>query len=107
MCRTDSKSAAGQSIQRWTTANNLIWTHYDDADEWAVFHPSAATVHLLNASARFLWTAIADHGAITFDELVAALSEYLGCHADQELIEGTRNALVWMDEAGLIMPVRL
>jgi PqqD family protein of HPr-rel-A system len=90
---------------RWRAATNLSWKQYDDSDDWVVYDPASADLHLLTAAAHQLWTLIADEQERTFDQIVAALAEALGRTANPEFVDATRAALVHMDRLGLIHPV--
>jgi PqqD family protein of HPr-rel-A system len=95
--------------ERWRAAEHLVWTHYDDSEDWVVFHPQSGDVHLLTASAHLLWTLIYDEQACTVPALVAALAEASGRPLDglasDELTAATRETLAFMDRAGLIQPI--
>jgi PqqD family protein of HPr-rel-A system len=91
---------------RWRAATNLSWKQYDDSDDWVVYDPASADVHLLTAAAHLLWTLIAKEQLRTSDQLVGALAETLQRTADPDLVEATRAALAHMDRLGLILPVR-
>jgi PqqD family protein of HPr-rel-A system len=86
-------------------ARHLIWTHYDDADEWVVYDPFSADIHLLTASARLLWTLVSDEQPHSIEDLVATLAAELGRSPDDELTTVTRETLSSMDRAGLLRPV--
>jgi PqqD family protein of HPr-rel-A system len=90
---------------KWTAAHDLIWICYDDADEWVVYDPFSADVHLLTASARLLWTIVSDERSHSLDDLADALADALGRAPDAELIDFTRETLSSMDRAGLIRPL--
>ena len=103
--------------QRWHAAADLVWTHYDDAEDWVVFHPQSGDVHLFTASAHLLWSLIFDERACTLPELVSALaaaSDRLpGRLPDRlpdrlpeyDLTAATRETLAFMDRAGLVGPI--
>ena len=93
--------------RRWRAATNLAWTHYDDADDWAVFHPQSGDVHLVTASAHLLWQLISDEQACTLSDLVAALALAAGRPVDDELTAATREALAFMDRSGLVLPISM
>lgn len=90
-------------MTRWSAAPDLIWTNYPDSDEWVVYNPASADLHLLTASARSLWTLVAD-GRDTLDALAAALAASLGRPLDAEVADATRDAIASMDRAGLVRP---
>ena len=91
--------------QRWGPAADLVWTHYDDSEDWVVFHPQSGDVHLLTASAHLLWNLIFEGRARTSPEMVAALAAALGRQPDEELTAATRETLAFMDRAGLVRPI--
>jgi hypothetical protein len=103
--------------ERWQAARDLVWTHYDDSEDWVVFHPQSGDVHLLTASAHLLWTLIFDEQACTFRDLVSALAAASGRPLDSlsddlsdrlsndELTAATRETLAFMDRAGLVRPI--
>lgn len=93
--------------ERWCAAGQLVWTHYDDADDWAVFHPQSGDVYLVTASAHLLWQLISNEQACTVPELVAALAAESGRPHDEELTVATQAALAFMDRAGLVRPISL
>jgi PqqD family protein of HPr-rel-A system len=97
----------GSTIQRWTAARHLVWTQYDDGDEWVVYDPFSADIHLLTSSARFLWILVSDERPHSIDDLVATLAAELGRPADDELTTVTRETLSSMDRAGLLRPMPL
>jgi PqqD family protein of HPr-rel-A system len=91
--------------QRWTAPAHLVWTHYDDSEEWVVYDPASGDVHLLTASARLLWTFVADERPHDIEDLVAALAEGAGRSPDADLTAFTREALASLDRVGLIRPI--
>jgi PqqD family protein of HPr-rel-A system len=105
--RIRPRAVADSSDDRWCAAGNLVWTHYDDADDWAVFHPQSGDVYLVTASAHLLWQLISDGRACTLRELVVALAADSGRRPDEELTAATREALAFMDGAGLVRPISL
>jgi PqqD family protein of HPr-rel-A system len=93
------------SASQWTTVPDLIWTHFEDSDEYVVFHPESGDIHLLTHSAQRLWHLVADRMAATIDDLAAQLATDLGREPDAQLISATRETLDFMDQAGLIRPL--
>jgi PqqD family protein of HPr-rel-A system len=95
--------------ERWQAVRDLVWTQYDDSEDWVVFHPRSGDVHLFTASAHLLWTLIFDEQACTLPALVAALAEASGRPLDglanDELTAATRETLAFMDRAGLVLPI--
>jgi len=41
--------------RRWSAAPGLVWTQFDDSDEWVVFNPFSGDIHLLTPAAYELW----------------------------------------------------
>ena len=89
----------------WMAAQDLIWTCYDDADEWVVFDPFSADVHLLTASARLLWTVVSDGQPHAIEDLVATLAAAIDHSPDDELTRLTRDTLSSLDRVGLVRPL--
>jgi PqqD family protein of HPr-rel-A system len=83
---------------------DLVWTSYDDSDEWVVYDPSSADVHLLTAAARVLWTFVADEQPHSIDDLVNRLAAAGGSVPKDELFRFTQEALASMDRDGLVRP---
>ena len=88
----------------WQAVTGLVWTRYDDSDDWVVFNPASGNVHLLTSSAHDLWELTLNR-ASTFEELVPALAERLSRPSDEDLTEASRAVLAFMDEAGLVRPL--
>jgi PqqD family protein of HPr-rel-A system len=93
--------------QRWRPAPDLVWTHYDDSEDWVVFHPQSGDVYLVTSAAHTLWTLIADGRASTLPLLIPALAAALDRSSDGELAAVTRDTLAFMDRAGLVRPISL
>lgn len=91
--------------RRWRPASDLVWSHFDDSDDWVVFHPQSGDVHLVSSSAHTLWTLISNGRACTLPDLVAALAAALGRSPDDDLTAATRETLAFMDRAGLVQPI--
>jgi PqqD family protein of HPr-rel-A system len=90
---------------RWRAASDLVWTHYEDADDWAVYSPASGDIHLLTPSARrlVLLAAAAAH-TLTIAELGAQLATELERPLDDELLGIIRDALTALDQAGVMRP---
>jgi PqqD family protein of HPr-rel-A system len=93
--------------RRWCSAPNLVWTHYDDSEDWVVFHPQSGDVCLMTSSAHTLWKLIADGQSLTLNQLISALAAALERAPDEELTAVTRDTLAYMDRAGLVRPISL
>jgi PqqD family protein of HPr-rel-A system len=92
-------------IVRWCAAADSLWTHYDDGDDWVVYVPASADIHHMTASARQLWTLVSAGPPSSSDELAAKLATELRRPLDEELTTVTREALAFMDQAGLVRRV--
>ena len=90
---------------RFGPAPDLVWTHYNDSEDWVVFHPQSGDVSLMTSSAHSLWRLIADGQPSTATQLVAALATVLGRAPDEELAAVTKDTLAFMDRTGLIRPI--
>ena len=95
------------TTERWRPAADLVWTHYNDSENWVVFHPQSGDVFLVTSSAHFLWHLIADGQAVTLPQLVSALAASLARAPDDELLAATRDTLAFMDRVGLVRPISL
>ena len=92
-------------MPRWHSAPDLLWTHYDDSDDWIVFNPRSGDVHLLTASAHLLWQLVEQDPRLPTDHLIAALASTLDRSIDEEFATAVREAIDFMDRVGLIAPV--
>ena len=90
---------------RWCAATDLLWTQYDDGDDWTVYVPASADIHHLTASARHLWTLVSSDPLSSSDEIAAKRALDLDRPLDNELRTGTLEALALLDRAGLIWRV--
>lgn len=90
-------------VHRWKASNDLIWTHYDDGDEWVVYDPASGDVHLLTSSAHVLWSLISKSPRSTAD-LAGALACELARSPDEQLKSMIQETVSAMDRAGLIRP---
>ena len=95
-------SAAGDS--RWQAPADLVWTHYDDGDDWVVYNPASSDIHLLTASARRLWMLVEEQPGASSDQLARMLAAALARDLDDELAGVTRDTLAFMNRAGLVRP---
>ena len=93
------------AVQQWQAAAALIWIRYDDSDDWVVYNPLSADVHLLTASAYRLWKLASNEQPHSVDELASALAIEMGRPPDDELTKITRETLTFLDHAGLIRSV--
>ena len=95
----------GLTEHGWGPAADLVWTHYDDSEDWVVFHPQSGDVYLVTSSAHILWKLIADGQAPTLTQLISALAAALERAPDDKLAAVTRDTLAFMDRAGLVRPI--
>lgn len=91
-------------MPRWSVAKDLIWTRYDDSNDWVVYNPASADVHLLTASAQRLWTLISERPSSSTDTLVVNLAADLDRAVDADLERAVNEAVAFMDGVGLIRP---
>jgi PqqD family protein of HPr-rel-A system len=92
--------------QIWHAATNLLWSQFDDSDDWVVYDPASDDVHLLTDSAHRLWKVISDGQPHALEQLVAAVAVDLERPPDDELTEVIRGTLSLMDAVGLVRSVR-
>ena len=97
----------GLTEHGWGPAADLVWTHYNDSEDWVVFHPQSGDVCLVTSSAYTLWKLIADGQSLTLNQLISALAAALERPQDEELASVTRDTLAFMDRAGLVRPISL
>jgi hypothetical protein len=100
-----ASSQQPQPPLRWRPSPNLVWTRFDDSDEWVVYNKASADIHLVTASAQRLWTLAGDGQTHSVEELAFALGTSSTGAADGEVIDATRETLAFMDEAGLLLPL--
>jgi len=89
---------------RWNSAADLVWSSYDDSDDWVVFNPHSGDVHLLTASARTLWQIVDRSPRLTTMQVIDALASALSRPTDGELVAAVQDTIDFMDRAGLIAP---
>ena len=88
----------------WATARDLLYTRYDDGDDWVVYNPASADIHLLTDSAHRLLQLAAE--PVSAEALIQRLALDIGIEADAEFDAATRSAITSMDHAGLLRPIR-
>jgi PqqD family protein of HPr-rel-A system len=88
----------------WSASPGLVWTHFDDSDEWVVFNPFSGDIHLLSASAHALWQLTTSGPPRSSAELIDTLAADLEHLADEEFAAAARETLAFMDRAGLVTP---
>ena len=93
------------ALTRFTPSPDLVWTRFEDSDEWVVYHKASANIHLVTASAQRLWTLAGDGQAHSVEELALAISAGHTGDLHQELLDATRDALAFRDDAGLLIPL--
>ena len=99
-----AKQGEGGPLVRWRVAPDLVWTHYDDGDEWVVYSPASADIHHLTGSAHRLWTLVSTGSPSSSEDLAARLAADLGHPVDDEFLTAARETLAFMDRVGLIYP---
>jgi PqqD family protein of HPr-rel-A system len=96
--------ASTNAPRKWHAAPDLVWTQFDDSDDWVVYDPASDDVHLLTSSAYHLWNLVRDGESHTVDELATTLATMLSRAPDAELMAATRDTLASLDEVGLVRP---
>ena len=92
------------AVKRWRAAAGLIWTRYDDSEDWVVYNPASGDLHLLTDSAQRLWTLVSDEPPRSVGELASALAMDMSSLPNNELSEATQALVAFMDRAGLVNP---
>jgi PqqD family protein of HPr-rel-A system len=95
-----SSSPAAQ----WVAAPSLIWETYPDSDDWVVYNPASADIHLLTPFARRLLQ-LADQTPCALESLVQLLADDLALSVDSELHSAVESATESLDSAGLLSRV--
>jgi PqqD family protein of HPr-rel-A system len=96
----------GEVNHRWSATPGLVWTQFDDSDDWVVFNPFSGDIHLLTASAYALWQLTASFPPRSSPDLIEALASDAGYSADGDFLTSARETLAFMDRAGLIAPIQ-
>lgn len=91
-------------LRRWRAAPHLLWAHYDDSNEWVVYHPGSCDTHLVTAAAHRLWSIVSDQQPRSVHEIAIALASDTGRPVDTEMTMATAATLEFMDRAGLLHP---
>ena len=99
-----AEEGRGRPPAPWRVAPDLVWTHYDDGDDWVVYSPASADIHHLTDSAHQLWTLVSSGSFCTADDLGARLAADLGHPFDVDFATATGETLAFMDRVGLIYP---
>jgi PqqD family protein of HPr-rel-A system len=92
------------SLIQWVAASNLIWASYPDADDWIVYNPASADIHLLTPFAQSLLR-VATQTPCTLDSLTQLLAQELALPVDAELRAAIESAIASLDRAGLVLPL--
>jgi PqqD family protein of HPr-rel-A system len=95
----------GPLDRRWVAASGLVWTQFDDSDDWVVFNPFSGDIHLLSASAYALWRLATSSPPRSFESVIDALTAESPQMVDDRFVESARGTLAFMDHAGLVVPV--
>jgi PqqD family protein of HPr-rel-A system len=96
----------GLAELRWSATPGLVWTQFDDSDDWVVFNPFSGDIHLFSASAYALWQLTTSFPPRSSTHLIETLAADAGFSADGEFIASARETLQFMDRAGLIAPIQ-
>lgn len=91
---------------RWSATPGLVWTQFDDSDDWVVFNPFSGDIHFLSASAYALWQLTTSSPPRSSSQLIEALAIDAGYTADGDFLTSARETLAFMDRAGLIAPIQ-
>jgi len=91
-------------VARWSAAAGLVWTQFDDSDDWVVFNPLSGDIHLLSAPAYGLWKLTTSSPPRSSADLIDALAADTGHIADGDFLSSAQETLAFMDRAGLIAP---
>lgn len=94
----------GGPFVRWRVAPDVVWTHYDDGDDWVVYRPTSADIHHLTGSAHRLWTLVSTGPPFSSEDLAVKLAAELEHPPDEEFLTAARETLAFMDRVGLIYP---
>lgn len=96
----------GEVNHRWSATPGLVWTQFDDSDDWVVFNPFSGDIHLLSPSAYALWQLTTSLPPRSSSDLIEALASDVGYSADGDFLTSARETLTFMDRAGLIAPLQ-
>jgi len=96
----------GEITHRWSATPGLVWTQFNDSDDWVVFNPLSGDIHLLSASAYALWKLTTSFPPRSSPDLIEALASDAGYSADGDFLSSARETLAFMDRAGLIAPIQ-
>jgi PqqD family protein of HPr-rel-A system len=91
---------------RWSATTGLVWTQFDDSDDWVVFNPFSGDIHLLSASAYALWKLTTSSPPRSSADLIQALAADAGYTADGDFLSSAHDTLAFMDRVGLIAPIQ-
>jgi hypothetical protein len=89
-------------VETWLRVENVTWMRFDDTDEWVVFSPTSAEVHLVNDAAHRLWMFASVDEPRSDQNLISQLAADVGRPVDDELSAAASAALAFMDEAGIL-----
>jgi PqqD family protein of HPr-rel-A system len=96
----------GSLAFRWSATPGLVWSQFDDSDDWIVFNPFSGDIHLLSASAYALWQLTTSSPPRSSSALIEALAADAGYTADGDFLVSANETLAFMDRAGLIAPIQ-
>ena len=90
---------------RRKAAVQVTWVRYEDSDNWVVYSPAAADVHLLTDSAHRLWELLPEYQSIPTTDLASRLASLLSRQPDEVLAESVEQTLAFFDSIGIAEPV--
>jgi PqqD family protein of HPr-rel-A system len=93
-------------VARWSATAGLVWTQFDDSNDWVVFNPFSGDIHLLSASAYGLWKLTTSSPPRSSADLIDALAADTGHTAAGDFLSSAQETLAFMDRAGLIAPIK-
>jgi hypothetical protein len=92
-----------QRVDTWLRVEDVIWTKFDDSDEWVVFSPISAEVQLVNDAAHRLWLLASNSEPRSSQMLVSSLAADVNRPVDDDELRAASSAtLAFMDEAGIL-----
>jgi PqqD family protein of HPr-rel-A system len=91
---------------RWRALDpDLIWRHWTGEDEWVVYSPRSASVHLLNEAAARL-VQLAAERPHTAADLARALAQERSQPQVDDFMTAVEETIAGLDAAGLLAPDR-
>jgi PqqD family protein of HPr-rel-A system len=90
----------------WRRIDGVVWTKYDDSDDWVVYSPISAEVHLVNAAAHRLWNHTSSERSLSLQELVHLFAADARVLVDDAVTAATSAHLAFMEESGILAATR-